>query len=266
MKAARFVKFSLEKLYLDCIDDRGNCFIIYMARLQIFFVRMSYSSLIFSDSAGLATGKSYLMKSGKDESADQLILANNILQIEGQWKRIDNPIPVFIYSDNNDHKLEWYCHHPKALAEIKFKGSLFRGFGYAETLSLTIQPFELPMEELRWGRFLSDRYTIIWINWKGVHPVNKLFCNGLEYTDSIFEEERIIFAGGTYILYFNEIFVIRKGKLANLFSRMPWMKIFFSNSILNTNENKYKAKSILSRNQEISSSGWALYEIVIWKK
>jgi hypothetical protein len=67
-------------------------------------------------------------------------------------------------------------------------------------------------------------------------------------------------------VYQNEIFVIRKGKLANLFLKMPWMKIIFSASVLNTIENKYKAKSILLRNQEISASGWSLYEIVIWKK
>jgi hypothetical protein len=266
MKTAGFANFRLEKLYLDCIDERGNSFIIYMARLQISYFRIFYSSLIYSDSTGLTSGKSSLRKSGMNESGDSIIFYNNILNIEGKWERVDDPIPLFHYTDKNNNELLWNCHHPKAIADIKFKGSSFRGFGYAETLMLTIQPVKLPLNELRWGRFLSDHYTITWINWKGVHPVNKLFFNGVEYTDSIFEEERIIFAGGAYVLCFNEIFVIRKGRLANLFSRMPWMKILFSASILNTIENKYKAKSILLRNQEISSSGWSLYEIVIWKK
>jgi hypothetical protein len=266
MKAARFSNFRLEKLYLDCIDDGGNCFIIYLARLEIFFIRIFFSSLIFSDTTGLTTVKSSLRKSDKHESGDLLIFNNSILQIEGEWVRIDHPIPQFRYTDKNNNVLIWNCHHPKALAEIKFKGGSFKGFGYAETLSLTIKPVKLPIDELRWGRFLSDQYTITWINWKGVYPVNKLFCNGLEYTDSVFEESRITFAGGACILCFNEIFSIRKGKLANLFSKMPWMKILFSPGIMNTLENKYKAKSLLLRNQEISASGWSLYEIVIWKK
>jgi hypothetical protein len=82
----------------------------------------------------------------------------------------------------------------------------------------------------------------------------------------VFEEGRLIFGEGTYELLFNEISLIRKGKLSNLFSGIPWMKIFFSIHILNSLEIKYKAKSVLTLNQEISSTGWSLYEIVTWKR
>jgi len=266
MKAIKSKYFRLEKLYLDCLDDSGNCFIIYRTKLQLFFLKIHYSGLIFSDSADIITEKYSLKKTGKPDSIELLILDNNLLHLTGEWKRLDNPLPVFTFTNNNNSELVWNCHHPKALTEITFNRNQFRGYGYAETLATTIKPRDLPMEELRWGRFLSESYTILWINWKGTYPVNKLFCNGTEYNDTTFKEERLSFGKGTYVLLFNEISAIRKGKLSKLFSRTPWMKIFFSIRILNSIENKYKAKSVLTLNQEITSTGWSLYEIVTWKK
>jgi hypothetical protein len=265
MKPGISISFRLEKQYFDCIDDRGNCFIIYMAGLQILFIRISYSSLILCDSNGITTVISSFRKSVKPEPDDLLIFDNNILHVEGQWKRVDDPLPIFCYIKNN-YELVWNCHHPRALTEITYNGNKFRGYGYSETLALTIKPRNLPIEELRWGRFLSEEYTIVWINWKGKHPVNKLYCNGIEYNDTNFEKKRIIFGKGAYELLFNEISIIRKGKLSNLFSRIPWMKIFLNIRILNSLEIKYKAKSVLTLNKEISSTGWSLYEIVTWEK
>jgi hypothetical protein len=266
MKNGKAKYFRLEKLYLDCLDDRGNCFIIYRAELQLFFLKIHYSSLIFSDSTGTITEKSSLKKTGKPDSDDLLIFDNNILNISGSWQRHENPLPAFCFTDNKNSELVWNCHHPRALTEIAFNGDKFRGYGYGETLTLSIKPRNLPITELSWGRFLSEQYTIVWINWKGKHPVNKLYCNGIEYQDSTFEQERIIFGKGAHELLFKEISLIRKGKLSNLFSGTPWMKIFFNIRILNSLETKYKAISVLTINQEISSTGWSIYEIVTWKR
>jgi hypothetical protein len=265
MKSRKSIYFKLQKHYLDCLDDRGNCFIIYRAVLQLFLIKIHYSAMIFSDSADTITEKSSAKRTWKPDSDELLTFDNNILHISGWWKRQDNPLPEFCYKYNNS-ELVWNCHHPRALTEITFNGNQFRGYGYAETLTMTLNPRNIPVDELRWGRFLSDSYTIVWINWKGTYAVNKLFCNGIEYNDSSFEEDGIFFGNGAYVLLFNDISIIRKGKISNLFTRIPWIKIFFNIRILNSIENKYKAKSILTLNQEIVTTGWSLYEIVIWKK
>jgi hypothetical protein len=122
------------------------------------------------------------------------------------------------------------------------------------------------LDELRWGRFLSDSYTLIWINWKGKYPVNKIFFNSVEYNDAIFKNDSIIFSDGTCQLKFSETQLIRKGKVSGLFSKMPLLKIFFNRSILNTVETKYKAKTTLSKGSIFLSNGWSLFEIVTWGK
>ena len=181
-------------------------------------------------------------------------------------KRTDDPIIRSLYKDSENNELIWNCHHPKALAEIIYNGNIYKGFGYAETLFSPIKPWNLPIDELRWGRFLSDSYTLIWINWKGKYPVNKIFFNGIEYNDAIFENDIIIFGDGTYQLKFSEIQLIRKGKLSGLFSKMTLLKIFFNRRILNTVEIKYKAKTTFSKNSVFLSNGWSLFEIVTWGK
>jgi hypothetical protein len=266
MKPGKSTHFKLEKLYLDCIDEQGNCFIIYWAKLKFYFIKVIYSGLIFSDNKGVTIEKSSLKKMREPLINNLLLFYSQYLEIRGSWERTADQLPVFSFNDALKHELAWNCHHPKALTEIQYNDTTFEGFGYAETLTLTIKPWNLPIEELRWGRFLTDLYAITWINWKGDNPLNKIYCNGEEYNDAIFQENSIIFGSGAYVLMFNEITIIRKGRLRNALSNMPWIKIFFNPRILNTMEIKYKAKSTLVFNSEISASGWSLFEIVTWEK
>jgi len=152
------------------------------------------------------------------------------------------------------------------LTEIVYENNTYKGYGYAETLSTTIKPWNLPIEELKWGRFLSDDYYVTWIDWKGNYLMNKIFCNGTEYNDAIFEADSIVFGSGIFRLMFNEITVIRKGKLSKIFSKMPLQKIIFNRRLLNTTEIKLKAKSTLNLSTGLTASGWSLYEFVTWGK
>lgn len=258
--------FRLQKLYLDCIDDRGNCFIIYRTRLDLFFFRIYYSSTIYSDQKGEITEISSTRKTGEPIINDFLLFYNHFLETKGTWKRTDTALPPFIYRDKNDNELTWNCHHPKALAEIIYEDQTFHGYGYAETLSMTIKPWNLPIDELRWGRFLSEDYTITWIKWKGEQQLNKLFINGKEYNDSVFESGKVIFGDGDFELVFNEILTIKKEKLSSIFSDMPWIRLFIKRGTLESVENKYKARSALYSKSKLTARGWSLYEIVQWKK
>lgn len=262
----KLLDFNLEKLYLDCIDEEGNCFVIYWANLKISFIKLIYSGIIFSDSKGLNSEKSSIKKITKPIVTDLIELNNPHLNLSGSWKRLDSPVSIKLFTDKNGNDLIWNCHHTKTNTNIIYNNRTFQGLGYAETLSLPIKPWQLPIDELRWGRFLSPNYTVIWINWKGSNPINKIICNGTIYEDAIFEEDKISFDNGKYILYFNDTSIIRKGKLSNLLSKMPWLKIIFNNRILNTIEIKYKSRTSLVKDSNILDKGWSLFEIVTWVK
>jgi hypothetical protein len=229
-------------------------------------MRFVYSGLIFCDVEGFITEKSALRKTKKPVIDKTIQFNHDFLKTSVSLKRVDDAIIRTFFKDSENNELKWDCHHPKALAEIIYNGNIYKGYGYAETLFSTIKPWNLPIDELRWGRFLSDSYTVIWINWLGKDPVNKIFINGIEFNDAIFKNDIIIFGDGTYQLKFSERQLIRKGKLSTLFLKMILLKMFLNRRFLNTIEIKYKARTSFSKNSELLSNGWSIFEIVSWGK
>ncbi|MBS1560243.1 MAG: hypothetical protein JSS89_01425 [Bacteroidetes bacterium] len=258
--------FNLDKLYFDCIDEHGNCFILYWAELRVSVLRLVYSGSIVSGADGTAVERSSFKGLPRPIVADDMQFINDRLKIRGAWQRVDAPISILLYTDACGREVRWNCHHPKTRTTIEVDGKTYRGLGYVETLSLPVKPWLLPIDELRWGRFLSERHTIVWINWKGSNPVNHLICNGIMYDDAVFEEDRILFDGGTSVLQFHTKTIVRKGKLSNLLAKMPWLKVIFHGRILNTIEVKFKAPTSLSRGADTLDTGWSLFEIVTWAK
>jgi hypothetical protein len=259
-------RFNLEKLYLDCIDDHGNCFIIYWAKAKFFFLRFVYSGLIFCDAEGSTKEKSTIRKSQKPLINGTIHFTNKFLKTDVVLNKTDDAIVRSLHKDIENNEIIWNCHHPKALAEITYNGNSYKGLGYSETLFSAIKPWNLPIDELRWGRFLSDSFTLIWINWVGKVPINQIFLNGIEFNDAIFENDKIIFGGGTYQLKFSDIQIIRQGKLSGLFIKMTFLKMFLNSRILNTFEIKYKAMTDFSKSSVFLSKGWSLFEVVTWGK
>jgi hypothetical protein len=258
--------FKLEKLYLDCIDDSGNCFIIYHARLGMWFFRFHYSRIIFSDSADKAIEWYSLRRIMKPDISELIKVENRFLKVSGEWKAVHKSLPALIFRDDSGQELIWDCHHPLTMTQIEFGGNKYAGIGYGETLTLNIKPWNLPVDELRWGRFNSDQDNVTWINWKGPHPLNLLYFNGKEYNDAIVDkDDGISFSDGNIRLVFGKISVVTDGRLSGLFSSAPWMKALFPKRILNVNEVKYKSRTTLLINFELKSIGWSLFENVIWK-
>lgn len=258
--------FKLKKHYADLIDDSGNCFIVYHAELEFFFIHFYYGALIFSDSGDTIYQASTYIKTSIQQTSEEFYFHSKKLGIEGKWMKSGEGILLHLYKDQNKHELIWNCHHPKAKTEIYYNDNAYRGLGYAETLTLTLKPGNLPFVELYWGRYLSDTDCIIWIIWKGSYPVNRLFYNNQEYNDTIIEDDRIVFGNGAFQLVFRKISILRKGELSEVLARMPWLKVLFKRNILNSIENKYKAKSHFYKELKEVSAGWSIYESVQWKK
>lgn len=258
-------KFRLEKLYCDSVDDSGNCFIVYMAKVDCRFVSFCYSGLIHIDGKGVTAERSSFKRI---DIPDGKILKIDVekLGIEGIWKSTDTPFVRTLLRDENSGELIWNCHHPKAATEIRFGNMLHKGRGYAETLVLPLMPYRLPVDEIRWGRFLSDATTVIWICWKGSRTLNLLFLNGYGYSDAEFSERGIKFGEKLFSLSFSEVRIIRKGTFSDLFPGKPVLKILVGKGIIKSLETKFIAKTNFSRNSIFVATGWSIYEEVIWKR
>jgi len=261
-----FSRFKLEKLYFDVIDDRGNCFIFYWAQLKLIVFNFTYSSILFSDEFNQTYQKSCLKKIHKPTGTDKIPYQHNDFQFNGNWTRIDPPVSLLLFEDENKHRVFWQCIYPKSQAEIYFRNKNYKGLGYVESIIVEILPLQLPIHELRWGRFLSSGNSVVWIQWKGKNPLNKLCFNGRWYDDAVFNEDGITFNQGRKNLLFVNPISIRSGSLGNLFSKMIWFKFLFKKTIFRIHEQKFKAKTELYLEKEMTDEGWSVYETVIWGK
>lgn len=63
--------------------------------------------------------------------------------------------------DSEEGHLDWKCYQPASKVKLKIKDQVLEGSGYAKQLIITIPPWEIPMNELRWGRFGSGENKMV---------------------------------------------------------------------------------------------------------
>ena len=76
--------------------------------------------------------------------------------------------------------VRWRCLQPRSRATVNLaSGKVVKGLGFLERLDMTLAPWKLPIQELRWGRFLSDRESLVWIDWRGSQACRIVLQNGI---------------------------------------------------------------------------------------
>jgi len=105
------------------------------------------------------------------------------LALAGEWSG-DSPAIVRTLLDTGAGVLTWECLLPRARARLRLAGREIAGYGYAERLRLTLSPGELPFDTLRWGRHVSDRHSVVWIEWEGATGFRSVWLDGAEQPEA----------------------------------------------------------------------------------
>lgn len=249
---------------MDCVSNDGDVFIGYAASLRWRGLAIHYSSTLKWQRGEDITSRTSLQKTSDPVlNGASLHWSAPRLSITGTWKTGAPPIERTIFQ-SNDGNIEWRCLQPHGTAEI-YSGdeTPIRGLGYAEHISITIPPWRLPIDELRWGRFLSKDDGLIWIDWRGPHPLSLIFHNGIQADGAIITEKDITLDGKEITLAFDTSHVLREGRLIETaLSMIPGINRILPASILRTHECKWRSHGILKRKEEIIGEGWAIHEVV----
>jgi hypothetical protein len=176
---------------------------------------------------------------------------------------MSKPIQRQLY-DSPKGTVTWSCVHPRSKTDISLgPKEHIAGLGYAELLELTIKPWQLPIAELRWGRFLSESDVLVWIEWRGAAPLSVVFLNGKQLQNASISDEQIEIDGGRTVLTLTERTELRKGDLiSTALSAIPGIAKIVPARMLHTYECKWRSRGVLSTNGSLCSSGWAIHEIV----
>jgi hypothetical protein len=167
--------------------------------------------------------------------------------------------------------VEWNCLQPTAAAEIDLgNGRRIAGLGYVEHVTLSIPPWRLPIDELRWGRFLSAKEALVWVDWRGEKPLHLIFHNGKELETTEITDRGIEARGLTLSLV--EKVVIREGPLVTtVLSAIPGIQQLFPVRILGSHECKWLSRGVLKkkwatdsiRAKDMVTTDWAIHEVVL---
>jgi hypothetical protein len=253
--------FLLDKWYLDCVSPGGDAFVGYAARLRWRGLHLDYASFLLAPRGGAAESRTTLRAGGGPVDADgELAWRCAPLGIDGRWKAEAPPLERTLLR-RQGRAIRWSCVQPRAAVMVTVADRpALRGLGYAERLTMTMAPWSLPLRELRWGRFLSPSDTVVWIEWRGPHPLALVFHNGCEAAAGCITDRRIGFDAASLDLAESQL--LRQGPLVRTaLAKVPILHRLAPWSILATHETKWCSRGELLPS---ASAGWAIHEVVVF--
>jgi len=260
----------VSKWYVDLIAPNGETVIGYAARIRWGRIRLNYSASLRLDEAGRVTERMSLRGFKEPHvTEDSLSWRCRPLRLAADWEPLrprtetERSGEVLLQTDRGD--VRWQFLSGRARGTWEQAGVRHSGVGYAERLDITLPPWELPIDELYWGRFVSDEGCgeddAAWIEWRGPHPLRLVWRRGELVTDPTapsFEDQA---APGELGLELRDPVTLRDGPLVStVFSKIPVLRRVLPTRMLGARESKWRSRGEMPS----GASGWAIHEVVRW--
>jgi hypothetical protein len=162
--------FRLTKWYVDCLDAGGRVAIAYWVSLRYRTLGFAWSSVAVYEPDRPVRRTSALGRAAEPRlDGRSLTWRDPAIEtaVEAEVLQAGTSVQLFARGAGS---VEWTCAAPAADVSLRAPGgALVRGRGYAERLVLTLPPWQLPIRELRWGRWIATeaRRSLVWIDWRG---------------------------------------------------------------------------------------------------
>jgi hypothetical protein len=263
--ASKRPRFFLSKWYFDCVSDDGEAFIGYAAEMRWRTLSIDYTSTLHYRPNRKVRTATTLRKIAPPRVEDSYLQWNSRhLDVFGKWITITQPIKRHLL-ESEAGNIEWNCPQPNAKAEIVVDNSRIEGSGYVDHVIMTIPPWQLPFEQLRWGRFHANDDSIVWLDWQGRNEINLVFHNGVPIENLVIDTHSLRAREVSLELETGD--VLREGPLLKTaLARVPGIDKVFPESILHTNECKRLSRGMLRTSPTTAQPGWAIHEAVRFGK
>ena len=254
-------EFSLVKWYMDCVTDAGDATILYCAAINWRGMHLAYSSVLTVREGSVET-RSTMAGYQLSSSDGQILVELTRLEVSGSWKADAEPFQRTVF-ENASGSVEWNCLQPRSLVNLRIGERNLTGLGYAECLTLTLPPWQLPMRQLRWGRFVSPEESLAWVDWQGEYSTSFALHNGHACETLSVSDVEVALHGAT--LHMEESFPLRAGRLGStVLPGAPAFGKLLPRALRNIEEQKWRSRGTLEVPDRISR-GWVIHEVVHWK-
>ena len=207
--------FHLEKWYLDFVSDTHDVMIFYAARLKWYGYAVTYTSWLMANDKDQPNLRQYFRHVQMPVLDDKKIAwSEKRFEVSGTWTSRSDEIHARLI-DMPEGFLDWNCFQPSSEVTLDIEGKIVKGTGYAEQLILTVPPWKIPMETLRWGRFLTSGDSYVWIQVKMMEGMKQwLWCNS-ELTSTMKIDDEIIDVPGQFQFSLKPLIILESEKKIN---------------------------------------------------
>jgi len=256
-------RFRLSKWYLDCLNEQGEALIVYWAELRRQGLALRYASSLHFTGGSLQERSSFRAGRPPRVAAERLEWSCRALETGGIWTRI-GPAPAGrVLYRKGAGKVVWRCLQPLARVEARCAGRSIEGPGYAEHLTLTIAPWDLPFEVLRWGRAHFPGRSAVWIDWTGPEPASLVLIDGKEVEGARVVDNLV--SAPHMALRLSGHRTLRKGPVAGTsVGSIPLVRRALSKAGLLIDEHKWLSSAALEE-AGAGLRGSAIHEVVKWR-
>ena len=254
--------FQLDKWYLDAIREDGSGVILYHAKMRWKWLGLRYYNRLEFDTHGNVRSKVSLFRKLRiNASRDEVYATDG--RLNGHWKNYTDGFKVTLL-ENELGSIQWHCGYPNCKVILNKENKDFDASGYAEQLTMTIDPWKFDIRELYWGRFCNEKDSLVWIEWRGEIPRKWLFYNGNAIQDFTLNDSRL--SCELFTLDLSNRQVIRTGTLmSTVFRSFRWLQFLLPGKTMFSDETKWCAKATFQSDTH-NSSGFSIFEKVIWVK
>ncbi len=264
--------FHLTKWYLDAIAPDGSATIGYWARMSWGLLAVRYAALlevpadvsqpVIERISLLGPSQPVAGKSGVTWKVPRLGVDAHWQPAASTWAQ--NGIRHELLADQ---AVVWDCLAP--VARVASVGA--HGFGqsrsdaapsaphmgYVERLTMNMEPWNVPVEVLHWGRVAHSTLSVVWIQWQGSHPLTLVFVDGIACPKGTVSDTAIEWSGGKVTLEPRRI--IRDATLGDGPAKsVPLLARAVPQRMLDTHETKWLSAAILPGGERT----WAIHEVV----
>jgi len=259
------VRYALRKWYLDCVTAAGDAAIVYSARMAVGPVSMPYFEIMTAPAsrpdapvAPVAPRRGVSSRARVIESGHDLELDASHAGITGRWTSRYPAIDIVLLDDERG-RIRWRCRQPGGRASLQVAGGTgLQGLGYAEELEMTAAPWALPFDELRWGRFVSEHRSVVWIDWRGGLERRWVFVDGLAVDAGVVECDRVIWPGAALEIAPGRVW--RHGELGK--SITGALSFCVPRRAARAVETKWISPAVLRHDIGAPETGWVIHEVV----
>lgn len=260
-------KFYLEKWFLDMVTDKGEAMIFYAARLCWRSITVPYKSMLWYSPEKGAGQKTKFYNAHFPSIKDNLIYWQDAaFKVTGVWQANASSVNACLFQ-SEEGGLQWNCFQPSSIVMLNSKSNPLKGMGYAEKLVLTVEPWKIPMQQLRWGRYVSVTDHLVWIELKDNTTKQWIWHNGERITTAIINDNEIILPSSKiHLKLIDKTIIESENKISKVAKQLAKFVPGFCKSMplhfLMAAGHKWRSKGVLSKGNIISGEGWVIHELV----